>query len=357
MTDENMLRDLIRRAQDIAIIELTIKRDYKRGYGDVRDDIKKFLELELTNDERSMVDENPLVLAPIISVDLMQGAPQLTFKVGDPKLGHPAAPYREWMQAWFTFQVILSDYSPDITELYEENEPSQTEVPSATHYLVNSVAYIHEQHGSSVATEFIERLWANRWLYSAPACAALLRQVSDAADMDDSANAASRSIDDLKARLDKLRSDAVDLDEWIEGLYLMAPWLFLAMQLNEYGVGLSDQESQSRFLSEAFADLGTYLLTVSTLNFKHLTFLEDETRDGATARQVRRRLLYLAKARIFFPNFWAEAATSFVQDPSPALAEALNRYDYRHAVSCEITYLPEAHGAPIEWYRTQPTLG
>ena len=60
---------------------------------------------------------------------------------------------------------------------------------------------------------------------------------------------------------------------------------------------------------------------------------------------------YQCQARIFYPRFWLDAALDFLQSGQDTPPAILNDCNYKHIVSCFISYFPEtAYGHRNDWY-------
>jgi hypothetical protein len=337
MTSE--LARAVSELQDSTTIHLAMKSGIKEGYA-VRDEFLFYLDLRHSEDATHILkkENDTKVDFPVIAMD-MEGKQLVGFM--DPMISGKPISLHDWMWHWAIFAALQIDDDKD----------------AALNSLVELICSWITKMDGKACLKALDRLWQYRWIYNAQTAGALrkiiIKEASSEKEMGVT-NAVS-AFEEYTENLVSLKEQVSNLDDWIEGLFLIMPHHWCAKDLNELTKD-EDKAKRERFISEAFADTGAIFSTIVS-KAKDCPELWTESfwpRDRPSPdsiKQIRRELFYRCSARIFYPRFFVNKSLEYFRQggKGPIPAE-LNKFNYKHALSCFFSWLPEsAVGHVIDW--------
>ena len=324
--------------QDTVIIHLAMESAIKEGYV-IRDEFLPYLEdLNVAESTTKILQKDVNVDFPVLAID-MKTKKLLAFM--DPVVVGKPISLQDWLWHWsiFTALQIDDDEYAALDSLAEIVHDCTTQIDSVP------------------CLRTLDRLWQYRWIYNAQTAGdfreTVIRHISSEQEI-----GAMNLVAPFKEYTEKLRAlkeQASSLDDWIEGLFLITPYLWCAMYFNQW-IEDEDKKRRERFLSEAFADTGTvfsHLVSNSKDRPEYWTdsFWPKDQPSPNSLRLVRRNMSYYCSARIFYPRFFVNKSLEYFEEGSKGpIPVELNKFNYKHALSCYLSWLPEsAISHVIDW--------
>jgi tetratricopeptide (TPR) repeat protein len=130
----------------------------------------------------------------------------------------------------------------------------------ANYLIMESIKYIRKEH-DDIVVSFVEQLWEQNWIFGLEVCAqsiAIALGIEQQKDIDFLDNDFIFDyFDEIENTLNKLKSDSKDMNEWIWGLHMLQPQVWLLLQLTR---DKPDDEIKkvNRMVSEFDADIAEF---------------------------------------------------------------------------------------------------
>ncbi len=235
-------------------------------------------------------------------------------------------PLHWWLGAWSNLQPQL---------VAEHNLP--LEFSPIFQELHNIVAALAISNGIHVALSLIEELWAWRCMRDCQ-CAGLLRYYANIAVGKDYVVEAKEAFDHLIQNLDDLRKKSQSMDDWLEGLFLLAPLIEEARFANK-SVSDSECEKRLRMIEEFSVDKGTLEskligLGVCSSDAVLEELLPKPYPQPDEIRSYRRHIIYESESRVSFPRYLVEAiCRHFEQGARQNFPPNIAIFNYRHLIA------------------------
>jgi hypothetical protein len=215
---------------------------------------------------------------------------------------------------------------------------------------VHAANMARDQKGTDYARGLIGRLHEHRWAPGSRLTGFLLIQADGGLgrhfyDRANDATFLTARINDLRARIDRAKSEVTNLTDWTEALYRLSP------EVQELIAYLERSEvEKTKDWHGYFARIGEDIMSIHRLNVNtatrrflglaaaptwittHLT----DIRSGKSAAEYRQRLDHLYQERVAIPKYWHEAAVSLYNTPAESIPGALTDIDPYRAVSIDV---------------------
>lgn len=328
----------LRKIQDNAIIESAMKNnaDVERVLSHTS--MQELAELLLSPDEKQAINSNPDIDFPVILTETHRQKLKTNLVFIDPQQAGQPMKAGDWLFFWFPFQYL---------NLEKEGEHASK--------LIGRALSVASNYYDIQGLQFlIDRLWRHRWIFDVFKCAqwrltVLAENEEELQSIISEGKEAKRAFDELESRLCHIKDDVQTLDEWIEELYLLGPFVKYNLLLHRYMKSDDEDVKQwERFIDEISADIYALLQYTMTLGVFFgndkiwtSTYLPKNKVPSEQIRATKREMSYRYRARVFYPKFWFDEAIAFLTNDHAEPPERLNAYDHQHFLSCFFSYAPD----------------
>lgn len=202
------------------------------------------------------------------------------------------------------------------------------------------------EYGCEVSVKFVCDLWKYHWIFGRRICTIALAQAwgieTDEQFVKLSSNEQfiGERFDEVDNYIQYLKEKSKSIDEWIWGLYLVAPQILFIYKLSKNSKN-DEVQKINRIVDEIIADRGDFSISLDlfSLTDRFVKARKYNSFEEVNLEELRKKLEFECLCRTHIPKYWADEVLFLLKDKRYSELEKLNHFDTTLKVAIDCTEL------------------